>query len=323
MKKRFAAVSLLLCTLLLSGCASLLDREYSVMEKHTSKYWESDAGDTLRAESYQDVVNDLLLLVSERREVANLRLYGESRDAAAEIMERAAAEVKQETAVGSYAVEYITAQIWAQYGNYEASVRIAYRRSEAQMDAVVNATSTAALERLLDDAMRNNRTELAVRIGYWEDTDFERVEDAIVANREKWEEESDLQWVASYYPAQGDVGLIEFRLERVPETGITPDPEITPDETEPAEPAEAPGETPSDVSGEVPADVSGELPVETPGEATGENLPAEGADAVVSAPGAEENAGEQPLTGGADAPAAGEAVRPAEGAAGAEPAVIT
>lgn len=314
MKKRFAGVCLLLCCLLLSGCASLLNREYSVMEKHTSKYRESGAGDTLRAESYQDVVNDLLLLVSERREEATLRLYGESRDAATDIMERAAAEVKQETAMGSYAVEYITFRVWMQYGNYGADVRIAYRRSATQMNAVVNATSTAALERLLDDAMRNNRDELAVRIGYWEEADFERVEEAIAASREKWEEESDLQWVASYYPAQGNVGLIEFCLESVPE------PVIPPEENEPAEPTDIPTETPADTPIDTPTETPADAPGGTAGETAG-NTAAEGTGAPAAeepAPGMVESAGEQPQSGELSAPAAGEDVRPEEGAAAPE-----
>lgn len=322
MKKRFAGVCLMICCLLLSSCASLLDREYSTVEKHTSKYRESDAGDTLRAETYQDVVNDLLLLVSERREDATLRLYGESRDIAADIMERAAAEVKRETAMGSYAVEYITARIWIQYGDYAADIHIAYRRSADQMSAVVNATSTAALSALLDDAMRNGRKELAVRIGYWEDADFERVEEAVAATREKWGEESDLQWVASYYPAQGEVGLIEFRLENVTE------PERTPDENE----SEGSVETPVDTSGEVSADVPGDAPSETMGEPhASENTDkdptaGQGTDALAGGepvPGTAENAGEQLLTGEINAPGAGEEVRPDAGTVAEETAAIS
>ena len=37
------------CCLLLTGCASILDREYRVVELHSSKFWESDADDILRA----------------------------------------------------------------------------------------------------------------------------------------------------------------------------------------------------------------------------------------------------------------------------------
>ena len=49
MKKRCLAV-LMLALCLLTGCASLLEREYSTAEPHSSKFWESEAADTLRAE---------------------------------------------------------------------------------------------------------------------------------------------------------------------------------------------------------------------------------------------------------------------------------
>ena len=39
----------LACACMLTGCASLLDREYTVVEEHSSKYWESGTADTMRA----------------------------------------------------------------------------------------------------------------------------------------------------------------------------------------------------------------------------------------------------------------------------------
>ena len=61
-----AALALALC--LLTGCSALLERTYSTAEPHSSKFWESEAAGTLRAENHQDVVNDLLLLVGQHRE---------------------------------------------------------------------------------------------------------------------------------------------------------------------------------------------------------------------------------------------------------------
>ncbi len=44
----------------LTGCGSLLNRDYSVTEPHSSSYYESEDRSVLRAESYQDLVNALL-----------------------------------------------------------------------------------------------------------------------------------------------------------------------------------------------------------------------------------------------------------------------
>ena len=50
MKKGFLTGLLIAC-LLLTGCAPLLERSYTTSEPHSSKYWESEAADTLRAEN--------------------------------------------------------------------------------------------------------------------------------------------------------------------------------------------------------------------------------------------------------------------------------
>ena len=66
MKKRM--IPLFLCAaLLLSGCG-LLQREYTRTSPHSATYYEGSRRDVLRAESYQDLVNDLLLLISAHDE---------------------------------------------------------------------------------------------------------------------------------------------------------------------------------------------------------------------------------------------------------------
>lgn len=143
MKKRMCL--LLAGCMLLSGCASLLDREYSTVEAHSSKFWESEATGILRAESYQDVVNDLMLLIGQHTEQAVIRLYTyDDGVSVADGLEKAAAEVQQETALGNYVVEYITSSSTAQRGYYELSVQLGYRRTMEQIASIVNATSVAA-----------------------------------------------------------------------------------------------------------------------------------------------------------------------------------
>ena len=250
MKYRMAVI--LLAVLLLTGCTPLLDREYRVQTLHSGRYQESDNTEILRAESYQDVVNDLLLLVSERREQAMLRLYINNNEVkVSELLEQAVAEVKNDTPMGSYAVGYITTKGSYAHDYYEVTVRIGYRRSQEQMKAVVTATSTAALEDLLDSATESGRSELAVRIGYWDAADEDVVEDAMRSVEAARGLTGIRVWKAAYYPATGEVGLIEFRLESVPQL---PEPPV--EQEQPAEPQmPAEGETPTD--GEVQMPVEG------------------------------------------------------------------
>ena len=125
---RLLALLVPLC--LLTGSASFLERTYTEVEPHSSRFWESEAAGTLRAENYQDIVNDLLILIGQHTETATLRLYNFDDDlSAAEALEQAAAETQQETPLGAYAVEYITSTSQSQRGYCEAAVQIGYRRT--------------------------------------------------------------------------------------------------------------------------------------------------------------------------------------------------
>jgi len=213
--KQLAAGLLAVC--LLTGCSSLLEREYSTAEPHSSKFWESEAADTLRAANYQDIVNDLLILIGQHKESAILRLYEFGDElSVADTLERAALEIQQETPLGAYAVSFITYAHQAQRGYYEATIQIGYRRTAEQIQAVVSATSPEAVASLLESALDNGRTELAVRMSYWGDDGTEKVEAAVVQVREERNLTETPMWQVHYYPESGRVGLVEFLLEPPP-----------------------------------------------------------------------------------------------------------
>ena len=207
-------VWMLVSLCLLTGCASLLERTYSKVEPHSSRVWESEAADTLRAENYQDIVNDLLILIGQHTESASLRLYNFEDDlAAAAAMEQAAAETQQETPLGAYAVEYMTSAGQSRRGYYEATVKISYRRTAEQVQSLVNATSPEAVYSLLDAALDEGRTELAIRVSYWGTDGRERVEAAVEQLRKERGLEETPTWQVNYYPDSGQVGLVEFLMD--------------------------------------------------------------------------------------------------------------
>ncbi len=211
MKRMVAGILVMLTLLGMTGCAPLLERTYVTAEPHSSKFWESEAASTLRAENYQDVVNDLLLLIGQHTETATLRLYNFQDDmTVAETLEQATTEIQQETPMGAYAVEYITSSSQAQRGYYEIAVQISYRRTEEQIQNVVNATSTEALYTLLQAALDEGKTELAVRIGYWGENGTSRVAEAVTRVREERGLTQTPEWTIYYYPANGPVGMVEF-----------------------------------------------------------------------------------------------------------------
>ncbi len=211
--KKIIAFVLSATMVLLCGCGSLLHREYSVVEPHASDYYENE--DVLRAESYQDVVNDLLILVGEQKKEGTVWLYLDDAAAAdvAELAERACREVQRETPLGAYAVDYLTYTIDSTPRNYAAiSLTIGYRRTAAQMDSIVHTTSISALADLLAAASEGGVAELTVQVSYFEKQEQEVraiVEDA---QRRAGRQEQD-PWQVTFYPEGGDVGIIKIILE--------------------------------------------------------------------------------------------------------------
>lgn len=212
MKTRLLAMALAL--VFLTGCASILDREYNTVEPHSSKLWESEAANTLRAENYQDLVNDLLILIGRHKETATIRLYNfDDELIVTETVEKAMGEVQQETPLGSYAVEYIASATQAQRGYYEISLRIGYRRTAEQIQSLMNATSAEAVYSLLESALNAGRTELAVRIIYWGSDSRETVEGAVAQLREERGLTETPEWLVYYHPSSGAVGLVEIMMQ--------------------------------------------------------------------------------------------------------------
>ena len=175
MKKRIWILALAGC-LLLSGCASLLERSYSVVEPYADRYWDASAEDTLRAESYQDLVNSLLLLVEEGAEEGVIRYYtvGDAYSLALQ----ATREVKEDTMLGSYLLEDITFA----YQTMEEDVctltyKMVYREDAEDVESLMVLSDSQSLVDLLRLAVREGHDRLTARFAY--DMPREDVEAAV------------------------------------------------------------------------------------------------------------------------------------------------
>lgn len=179
-KTAFLAVCLLL-TSLLSGCAALLERSYSVVEPYVDRYWDSGAEDTLRAESYQDLVNSLLLLIEQHAEEGVIRCYGETGEYTKTLAARR--EVRQETMLGSYLLRDL--QISAESGpNYSTlTCQMFYREDAEEINSIMTLSDSQSLVDLLRLTVREDRNKLTAHFPF--DTPKE---DVVAAVESLWQE---------------------------------------------------------------------------------------------------------------------------------------
>ncbi len=217
MKKRL--LPLFLCgALILSGCG-LLRREYTRSEPHSATYYEGDRRDVLRAESYQDLVNDLLLLVDARAEEGTVWFYETERDAdAGQAAQRACAEVQQETPLGAFALEYLTYTVEDGGRGYtQLRFTAGYRRTAQQLQSIVHATGSAALTDLLRAAAQNGGKELVVQM-----SSFPGGRQAVLDTVNAVQAElrpNDQPWQVQFYPDTDAMGIVEIILQpAAPET---------------------------------------------------------------------------------------------------------
>lgn len=209
-KRWFAA---LLCGLLaatMTGCGDLLDREWYEVKDHSPIYYEGEGRDVLRADTYQDLVNNILILVGNHSEEGTIWLYyaQEGLDAG-EAAEKACREVEEETPMGSYAVSYIQYTVDDTARNYsEIVVTIGYRRTEQQIINVVHATNVAALHDLLTEAAQAGKSELVVQLGAFENQ-------AAQVQQTVYQVQSAMGgsgWTTNFYPNSADAGVVEILM---------------------------------------------------------------------------------------------------------------
>ena len=209
MKKSVACLLSALMLLSLCGCSALLEREYTQSEPHSEKYWDAGDRSVLRAANHQELVNDILTLLSAHAEEARIRLYTEvSAVEAEDMMEEAAREVQEETALGAYALDYLSYSVAEMSGYFEISAAIAYRRSAEQVAGIVSVTSASAVGDMLRTAVETRVEELTLRIRY-----FNVSEEEVEATLRAVEAESGVEagtWQLCFYPASGDNRIIEF-----------------------------------------------------------------------------------------------------------------
>lgn len=260
MRKGIPALLAALC-LLLGGCSSLLERSYSSVEPYTNRYWDTSAEDTLRAESYQDLVNSLLMLVEQRAEEGTIRCYEEANSYIQ--AQRARSEVRRETALGSYLLKGLTFTYESGSAYSTVAYQMVYREEAEDVAGLMNISDSQSLLDLLRLAVREEHEKQTVRFSY----DTPR-SDVVAAVEDLWRELIGGESRDHGQPADGaEEEIAAGAAEELPDSDAAPPPpeaaasggEVPPEDQAPPEEGEA-----APVSGEAEPPEEGEPPEEVP-----------------------------------------------------------
>lgn len=172
MKPRGLLLGGLSLALLLQGCSpALLEREYVTEQLHVESSYLTDSS-VLRADSYDTLVERLLQLVSQGIEHGVIRLFNYNGNVE-EDLARACLEVKRNTPLGAYGVDYMTHEVSRIVSYYEVNVYITYRRSYEQIKSIVTATGSNAVKRVLADTMTQFAPSAVLSVRGPEDETFD------------------------------------------------------------------------------------------------------------------------------------------------------
>ena len=167
MKHRGVIALTLSGTMLLSGCSAMLQRDYTDVSPHSATPVTDSDHMAIRVERYQDLVNVLLYFVTQGRTSGVIRLYNYPYDVEKDL-EEACLEVTTEDPLGAYMVEDITYTVTPIVSCYEATFQLSYRRSPAEVAALIPVTGITAIRTQIQTAMASFQPALALRISYFD-----------------------------------------------------------------------------------------------------------------------------------------------------------
>lgn len=166
MKKQFLALLCALC-LCLTGCSSLLSREYSYSAAHT-EYPLSEKSAVLQADNYQGLVNAILYFITEHKETGIVRLtYTREEARVSGALDAACREVRGEDPLGAYAVEDIRYSVETGSDYCEVTVSISYAHTAEEVAAIAPLAGTSAIRQTVSAAMTTFSDECVFRVSYF------------------------------------------------------------------------------------------------------------------------------------------------------------
>lgn len=153
--KKFIA-ALLTLALLLTGCASIMDGEYSSSREHTraGNPLPDTAERTAEVADITQLYDEVLSFVEDHIEYGKVKFTAYEGDVQADLAS-VCVQVSKDTAIGAYCVYYLGYNLNMIVSHYEADISVTYRRTAEEVSSILDLTGAApeALSEALMEAI--------------------------------------------------------------------------------------------------------------------------------------------------------------------------
>lgn len=162
--KRAAVTLILALALVLTGCASIFDKTYFSSSDYEAPSETSGYEGATEVSSYLQLTMAINNLVAEHGESMLLHFTSYDGDIYDDLAS-ACREVSTETALGAYAVDYISYDLDRIVAYYEAEVFVYYKRSAEELESMISVNTASGLYNAICDTLADMGTSLIATVG--------------------------------------------------------------------------------------------------------------------------------------------------------------
>ncbi|PKM72744.1 MAG: hypothetical protein CVU91_06865 [Firmicutes bacterium HGW-Firmicutes-16] len=164
MKKKIMSALISVSLLIsLSGCAGLFQKEYLSVSEYKDNAQSASNSDVMHISDYTELKDAVISLVNDHKTEGRLRFTDYDGTIQSDLAQ-ALLEVKTESALASFAVNYMSYDLSRIVTYYEAVVYITYKRTQSEIDTIKYITGRTQLTETLAHALDEMDSYIALRI---------------------------------------------------------------------------------------------------------------------------------------------------------------
>lgn len=148
----------------LSGCASIFDKEYIAITDYVDASTPPQQEGTVQVENYLELKLAINKLITAHEESGSLDFSSYKGENISDDLAAACNEVRSETALAAYVVDYISYDLDRHVSYYEAEVYVYYLHTQEEVEAIVSVGTVSGLYDAVSAALEQMSPGLVVMV---------------------------------------------------------------------------------------------------------------------------------------------------------------